>query len=99
MDRLARFGQIFGKSPAPRRCVATGRHHQRKNRKFKQRDGNPRFVPCVFEIVTRRWWRRPVSSTEDIMNQWTNAKLCDVGNLILGGILFFSPWIFKFPAG
>lgn len=33
------------------------------------------------------------------MNQWTNAKLCDVGNLILGGILFFSPWLFKLPAG
>lgn len=33
------------------------------------------------------------------MNQWTNAKLCDVGNLFLGGILIFSPWIFKFPAG
>jgi hypothetical protein len=36
---------------------------------------------------------------EDTMNQWTNAKLCDVGNLILGGILFISPWLFRFPAG
>ncbi len=33
------------------------------------------------------------------MNQWINAKLCDVGNLILGGILFISPWLFSFPAG
>ena len=33
------------------------------------------------------------------MNQWTNAKLCDVGNLILGGILFISPWLFSFSAG
>ena len=33
------------------------------------------------------------------MNQWANAKLCDVGNLILGGILFFSPWLFNLPAG
>ena len=33
------------------------------------------------------------------MNEWTNAKLCDVANLVLGGILFFTPWIFKFPAG
>lgn len=33
------------------------------------------------------------------MNQWTNAKLCDVGNLILGGILFLSPWLFHLPAG
>jgi hypothetical protein len=33
------------------------------------------------------------------MQQWTNAKLCDVGNLILGGILFISPWLFSFSAG
>jgi SPW repeat len=33
------------------------------------------------------------------MNQWTNAKLCDVGNLILGAFLFLSPWIFKYPMG
>jgi hypothetical protein len=33
------------------------------------------------------------------MENWTNAKLCDVANLILGVILFFSPWIFKFDAG
>ena len=33
------------------------------------------------------------------MNQWSNAKLCDVGNLILGGILFISPWLFSLPAG
>ncbi|CAN7747678.1 SPW repeat protein [Rhizobium leguminosarum] len=36
---------------------------------------------------------------EDDVNQWTNAKLCDVANLILGAILFFSPWIFAFAAG
>ena len=33
------------------------------------------------------------------MDNWTNAKLCDVANLILGAILFFSPWIFGFEAG
>jgi hypothetical protein len=36
---------------------------------------------------------------ERVMDGWTNAKLCDVANLILGAILFFSPWIFAFPAG
>src|ERR1700726_3931389 len=36
---------------------------------------------------------------EDVMENWTNAKLCDVANLILGGILFISPWIFGFDAG
>jgi hypothetical protein len=30
------------------------------------------------------------------MDNWTNAKLCDVANLILGAFLFVSPWIFGF---
>jgi len=30
------------------------------------------------------------------MENWTSARLCDVANLILGIILFFSPWIFGF---
>ena len=33
------------------------------------------------------------------MDNWTNAKLCDVANLILGAVLFFSPWMFGFDAG
>ncbi len=33
------------------------------------------------------------------MNEWTNAKLCDVANLILGALLFISPWIFGFAGG
>jgi hypothetical protein len=33
------------------------------------------------------------------MNEWTNAKLCDVANLILGVALLASPWIFSFPSG
>lgn len=36
---------------------------------------------------------------EDVMYEWTNAKLCDVGNLILGVILLASPWLFTFAAG
>jgi SPW repeat len=36
---------------------------------------------------------------EDAMNEWTNARLCDVANLVLGAVLFLSPWIFKFAAG
>jgi hypothetical protein len=31
--------------------------------------------------------------------EWTNRKLCDVVNLILGIILFLSPWMFGFEAG
>jgi hypothetical protein len=34
-----------------------------------------------------------------MMENWTNAKLCDVANVILGAFLFFSPWIFGFDAG
>ena len=33
------------------------------------------------------------------MDNWSNAKLCDVVNLFLGMILFFSPWLFDFSAG
>ena len=33
------------------------------------------------------------------MDNWTNAKLCDVANLILGAFLFLSPWIFGFETG
>ena len=33
------------------------------------------------------------------MSQWINPKLFDVANLILGAILFFSPWVFAYPAG
>jgi hypothetical protein len=33
------------------------------------------------------------------IKEWNNAKLCDVANLILGAILFFSPWIFGFANG
>ena len=33
------------------------------------------------------------------MNEWSNAKLCDVANLILGGILFVSPWVLGFASG
>jgi SPW repeat len=36
---------------------------------------------------------------EVVMENWTNAKLCDVANLILGAVLFLSPWIFGFDAG
>ena len=33
------------------------------------------------------------------MDDWSSAKLCDVANLILGMILFFSPWLFGLSAG
>jgi hypothetical protein len=33
------------------------------------------------------------------MENWTNAKWCDVANLVLGAVLFLSPWIFGFGAG
>jgi hypothetical protein len=36
---------------------------------------------------------------EEIMNEWTNTKLCDVSNLVLGAVLCASPWIFTFAAG
>jgi hypothetical protein len=34
-----------------------------------------------------------------MMDNWSNAKLCDVANLVLGAILFFAPWMFGFSTG
>ncbi len=36
---------------------------------------------------------------EGSMDDWSNVKLCDVVNLILGMVLFFSPWEFDLSAG
>jgi len=33
------------------------------------------------------------------MDDWSSVKLCDVVNLILAAILFFSPWLFGLSAG
>jgi hypothetical protein len=33
------------------------------------------------------------------MDEWSNLKLCDVINLGLGVLLFFSPWEFSLAAG
>ena len=33
------------------------------------------------------------------MTDWSNVKLCDVVNLILGMVLFFSPWAFNLSVG
>ncbi len=32
------------------------------------------------------------------MDDWSNLKLCDVVNLLLSGVLFFSPWLFDFSS-
>jgi hypothetical protein len=33
------------------------------------------------------------------MDKWSRVKLCDIVNLSLGTILFFSPWLFSLSAG
>ncbi len=33
------------------------------------------------------------------MDDWSNIRLCDVVNLCLGAVLFFSPWLFDLSAG
>ena len=33
------------------------------------------------------------------MVEWSRAKFCDVVNLFLGTILFFSPWLFSLSLG
>ena len=36
---------------------------------------------------------------EDEMDDWSNVRLCDGVNLVLSGVLFFSPWLFDLPSG
>jgi hypothetical protein len=38
-------------------------------------------------------------SREEVVIEWSSAKLCDVVNLFLGTILFFSPWLFSLSLG
>ena len=33
------------------------------------------------------------------MDNWSNVRLCDIANLILSVVLFFSPWLFDLSAG
>lgn len=33
------------------------------------------------------------------MDDWSGVRLCDVINLILGTVLFFSPWLFDLSTG
>jgi SPW repeat-containing protein len=40
-----------------------------------------------------------LSLREEEMDDWSSIRLCDVVNLILGGVLFFSPWLFDLSAG
>ncbi len=33
------------------------------------------------------------------MEDWSNVRVCDVVNFCLGGVLFFSPWLFDLSTG
>jgi hypothetical protein len=33
------------------------------------------------------------------MDDWSSVRLCDVVNLLLGSVLFFSPWLFDLSTG
>jgi len=41
----------------------------------------------------------PAEKREAVMDDWSSAKLWDWGDLILGMILFFSPWLFDLSTG
>ena len=36
---------------------------------------------------------------EKEMDDWSSVRLCDVVNLFLSGVLFFSPWLFHLSSG
>jgi hypothetical protein len=63
---------------------------------FAKREVNPNALAArpVRGIALERGYRR-----RNVMNEWTNAKYCDVANLILGALLFVSPWLFAFDEG
>jgi SPW repeat len=42
---------------------------------------------------------RSGTAPEGVMDEWSTVKLCDVVNLLLGMILFFSPWLFDLSTG
>jgi SPW repeat len=42
---------------------------------------------------------RANSAREEIMDEWSSAKFCDVGSFFLGVTVFFSPWLLGLPAG
>ena len=33
------------------------------------------------------------------MDDWSSVRLCDVANLLLSAVLFFSPWLFGLSSG
>ena len=33
------------------------------------------------------------------MDDWSSVRLCDVANLVLSAVLFFSPWVFDLSTG
>ena len=33
------------------------------------------------------------------MDDWSSVRLCDVANLLLSAVLFFSPWVFGLSTG
>lgn len=38
-------------------------------------------------------------SMDGFMDDWSSVKLCDVAKLLLGMVLFFSPWAFGLSIG
>jgi len=36
---------------------------------------------------------------DEWLDDWSSIRLCDVVNLLLGAVLFFSPWLFDLSAG
>jgi hypothetical protein len=63
----------------------------------------------IFERIADRFWnksrpilfstRRRCVFPENSMDDWSSVKLCDVAKLLLGMVLFFSPWAFGLSIG
>jgi len=51
--------------------------------------------PAASRVVHFRGSAAPlINRMEDVVGEWSNAKLCDAINLMLGAALFSSSWFF-----
>jgi hypothetical protein len=58
------------------------------------------FTAEASEVCAKAAFSTETAGTsEGSVNDWSSVKLCDVINLLLGGVLFFSPWLFDLSAG
>jgi SPW repeat-containing protein len=62
-------------------------------------DQNTGFAPAIQRLESLKTRSERDPTAEEVIEEWSSTKFCDVVNLFLGMILFFSPWLFSISAG